>query len=89
MKETAEREASRALTRLRRAVAKAMTELESVGGALRHAEGADYPAAAFEDATSKLDGVLEFIDEQAERLEEKILHAGGLEPGRVRRTGGL
>jgi hypothetical protein len=29
------------------------------------------------------------VEEQQQRLEEKILHAGGLEPGRVRRTGGL
>ena len=34
-----------------------------------------------------VDAVVRFVDEQAERLEEKILHAGGLEPGRVRRTG--
>jgi hypothetical protein len=26
------------------------------------------------------------VEEQAERLQEKILHAGGIEPGRVRRT---
>jgi hypothetical protein len=89
MKDSAEREARRSLTRLRRAVEKAISELESVDGALRHAEGSDFPAVAFDDATSRLQGVLEFVDEQAERLEDKMLHAGGLEPGRVRRTGGL
>ena len=89
MSDSVEREARRALTRLRRAVEKSMAELESVGGALRHAEGSDFPAEAFDDAASKLHAVTEFIDEQSERLEEKILHAGGLEPGRVRRTGGM
>jgi hypothetical protein len=29
--------------------------------------------------------VLDFTDEEGVRLQEKILHAGGLEPGRVRR----
>ena len=89
MKDSAEREAKRSLTRLRRAVEKALAELASVDGALRHAEGSDFPVAAFDDATSRLRGVIDFIDEQAERLEEKILHAGGLEPGRIRRSGGL
>jgi hypothetical protein len=89
MKDSTEREARRSLTRLRRAVEKSLAELESVEGALRHAEASDFPAAAFEEAGSRLRSVIDFIDEQSERLEEKILHAGGLEPGRVRRTGGL
>ena len=29
--------------------------------------------------------VLDFTEEEGERLREKILHTGGLEPGRVRR----
>ncbi len=82
------REARRALTRLRRAVEKTEAELGAVRGALRHAEGADFPAAEFDDAAANLAAVVQFVDEQAERLEEKILHSGGLEPGRVRRTGG-
>jgi hypothetical protein len=89
MNDTPEREARRALTRLRRAVEKSLAELESVEAALRHAEGADFPHAAFDQAAAQLQAVNAFVDEQAERLEEKILHAGGLEPGRVRRTGGL
>jgi hypothetical protein len=35
-----------------------------------------------------LHAVTGFVDEEAQRLQEKVLHAGGLEPGRVRRTGG-
>lgn len=81
-------EARRALQRLRRAVEKTDAELEAVRGALRHAEGADFPVAEFEAAFSHSAALTMFCDEQAERLEDKILHAGGLEPGRVRRSGG-
>lgn len=81
----AAREARRALTRLRRALEKADAELTEVDGALRHAEGNDFPAAEFAAAAQHLRAVGTFIDEQEQRLQEKILHAGGLEPGRVRR----
>ena len=84
-----EAEARRALARLRRAVEKSERELDSVRGALRHAEGADFPAAAFGEAEAHVRALLEFIDDESARLEEKILMAGGLEPGRVRRGGGL
>jgi len=89
MTETPEREARRALNRLRRAVEKSVAEIEAVEGALKHAEGSDFPHVAFDEAAAHLSAVIDFVDEQAERLEEKILHAGGLEPGRVRRTGGM
>ncbi len=85
----AESEARKALNRLRRAVEKAARELEAVAGALRHAEGADFPAEAFDQARRSLAEVDGFAEEQGERLAEKILLASGLEPGRVRRTGGL
>ena len=88
MTDFAAREARRALQRLRRAVEKAAQELDAVAGALRHAEGGDFPADAFREAEDRLAAVQSFIEEQEERLEEKILHAGGIEPGRVRRTGG-
>ena len=89
MATSAEGEARKALNRLRRAVEKAARELEAVAGALRHAEGGDFPAQAFEDARRALEGVNDFAEEQSQRLEDKLLQAGGLEPGRVRRTGGL
>lgn len=88
MSDAGVREARRALARLRRAVEKAERELNGVTGALRYAEGADFPAEAFDDGASHLRAVLAFIDEQSERLAEKVLQAGGLEPGRVRRSGG-
>jgi hypothetical protein len=88
MTDFAARDAKRALVRLRRAAEKAAQELAAVAGALRHAEGNDFPVDAFAAAEAHLDAVIGFVDEQAERLEDKILHAGGLEPGRVRRSGG-
>jgi hypothetical protein len=80
-------EARRALNRLRRAVEKAAAEIDTARGALRHAEGADFPADQFFAAEQHLAAVGLFIEEQEQRLQEKILHAGGIEPGRVRRSG--
>lgn len=85
MSGSAESEARKALNRLRRAVEKSRHELEDVASALRLAEGTDFPAAEFDGAESHLSAIESFIDEQAERIEEKILSNGGLEPGRIRR----
>jgi len=82
---TAETEARKALNRLRRASEKAERELETLMGALRHAEGSDFPAERYEEVQVALRHVLDFSEEEGTRLQEKILHAGGLEPGRVRR----
>ena len=79
-------EARRALNRLRRSLEKSVAELDAVAGALRHAEAQDFPAAEFDSAQDHLRIVLDFVDEQEHRLQEKILHAGGIEPGRVRRS---
>lgn len=84
---TAESEARKALARLRRAAEKAERELVSLRGALAHAEGEDFPESAYEGVETALRRVLDFTDEEGARLQEKILHAGGLEPGRVRRGG--
>ena len=82
---TAESEARTALHRLRRAAEKAQREMEALDGALRHAEGTDFPAEAYDEVTNALQRVLDFTEEEGTRLQEKILHSGGLEPGRVRR----
>lgn len=86
MSGTAESEARKALNRLRRALEKTRHELEAVAGALKHAEGSDFPEAEFTAAVDHIAAVELFIDEQAERIEEKMLASGGLEPGRIRRT---
>jgi len=83
---SAEHEARRALSRLQRALEKADRELEMLEGALHSAEGSDFPTEAYGSARSKLGELEVFIDDEAARLREKILHAGGLEPGRVRRS---
>ena len=83
---SAESEARKALNRLRRALEKTTHELDAVRGALQHAEGSDFPHAEFDAARQQLATIEDFVTEQAERIEEKILSAGGLEPGRIRRT---
>ncbi len=82
----AEAEARRAANRLRRALEKARREVGALEGALRRAEGDDFPVHAYEDARAWIDQLVEFVDEESRRLQHKILVAGGLEPGRVRRA---
>ena len=83
---SAESEARKALNRLRRALEKTSHELDAVRGALEHAEGSDFPHADFDAAQQHIAALEGFVTEQAERIEEKMLSAGGLEPGRIRRT---
>jgi hypothetical protein len=85
MSSSVESEARKALNRVRRALEKTRHELEAVSGALSRVEGSDFPHAEFDQAVGHITAVENFVDEQAERIEEKILTAGGLEPGRIRR----
>lgn len=80
-----EREARKALNRLRRAVEKSARELDALSGAIRHAEGDDFPADDYSHVESLLSEIELFLEEEERRLQAKILTAGGLEPGRVRR----
>lgn len=64
---------------------KADRELDTLRGALGHAEGEDFPLDVYEEIERAVRRVLDFTDEEGARLQEKILHAGGLEAGRVRR----
>lgn len=83
---TLESELRRSLNRLRRAVQKSRREMESVKGAIRHAEAEDFPAELYEEADARLQAVEEFVEEEGRRLQAKVLRSGGLEPGRVRRS---
>ncbi len=83
-----ESEARRALNRLRRALEKARREFGTLEGAIRHVEGEDFPEEAYRDAELQIDALISLADEEARRLQSKILQAGGLEPGRVRRSSG-
>jgi Cdc6-like AAA superfamily ATPase len=85
--DSAEGSARKALNRLRRALEKADQELDTLRGALVHAEGEDFPAETYSEAAAAIRRALDFTDEEGTRLQEKILHAGGLEAGRVRRGG--
>jgi hypothetical protein len=85
MPSSAESEARKALNRLRRAAEKARRELDALEGALRHAEGSDFPEEEYRGVDAMLSRLEDFTEEEARRLQAKILHAGGLEPGRVRR----
>lgn len=87
--DTAEREARRALARLQRSLEKCDRELRSLKGALENAEGEDFPAADYEEVDGFLTAARDFAAREGARLQAKILTSGGLEPGRIRRTGGL
>ena len=82
---TAESEARKALNRLRRAAEKVEREMAALERALSHAEGTDFPSETYEQMYASIRRLLDFTEEEATRLQEKILHSGGLEPGRVRR----
>ena len=84
---SAESEARKSLNRLRRAAERARRELDALEGALRDAEGSDFPLGTYEEVAESLKHVLDFTDEEGARLQAKILHAAGLEPGRVKRGG--
>jgi hypothetical protein len=77
--------ARKALARLGRAAEKTRRELDALEGALHRAEGEDFPRDRYDELRGLIDRVGEFVDDEGVRLQEKVLHAGGLEPGRVRR----
>lgn len=89
MSTSAESEARKALSRLSRAAEKAERELDALEGALKHAEGNDFPVDEYAEVRGALRRLQDFADEEAQRLQDKVLHAGGLEPGRVRRGGSV
>jgi hypothetical protein len=84
--DSAEKEARKALNRLRRAVEKSVRELETLVGAIHLAGGSDFPEEEYEAARGRLEETLAFLEEEGRRLEAKILETGGLEPGRIRRS---
>ena len=88
MTDSAESRARKALNRLRRAMEKALIELDVLEVALVSVEGEDFPRRAYAGLRSRLSEVLEFTDDEGTRLQEKVLQAGSLEHGRVRRSAG-
>ena len=86
MSDAAVSEARKAVNRLRRSLEKARREIETLAGAIRHAEGDDFPADGYSGAERRIDELMQFLDAEAERLQEKVFLSGGLEPGRIRRS---
>jgi len=86
---TAEGEARRALARLRRSVEKARRELDALRGAIVRAEGSDFPDDDYAECDEHLAAVADWTSQEEARLRAKVLCAGGLEPGRVRRSTGM
>ena len=83
-----ESEARKALSRFVRALEKARRELEGLEGALRQVEAEDFPDEAYREVREALQRADTFAEGEGERLKEKVLTAGGLEPGRIPRSGG-
>lgn len=85
MTDAATSAARKALARMGRAAEKTLRELDSLEGALVHAEAGDFPRERYDELRARLESVAGFVEEEGTRLQEKVLHSGGLEPGRIRR----
>lgn len=84
-----EKEARKALNRFRRSLEKSLREMDALEGAIRRAEGDDFPVDNYERAREDVAGLLQFLDLEERRLREKVLASGGLESGRLRRATAL
>ena len=70
MTDSAESRARKALNRLRRAMEKALIELDVLEVALVSVEGEDFPRRAYAGLRSRLSEVLEFTDDEGTRLRD-------------------
>ena len=84
-----EKEARKALNRFRRSLEKSLREMDTLEGAIRRAEGDDFPIDDYDRAREAVAGLLQFLDLEERRLREKVLASGGLESGRLRRASAL
>ena len=80
----ADSEARKALNRLQRALEKGRRELRSLSAAVGGEETSDHSASAYDEAESHFEALLLFAREEGNRLQERVLRGGGLEPGRLR-----
>lgn len=83
-----ESDARRALNRLRRALEKSRRELSSLADAGRRVGGADFPQAEYREAEEGMDRILDFLSDEERRLQASVLRVGGIDAGRLRRSGG-
>lgn len=84
---TPEAETRRALARLRRAVEKARREVRGLRESLDPAEGDGFPGDDYAAMDEHLAAVSELVNSEQSRQRAKILRAGGIGPGRLRRAG--
>ena len=77
---TPEAETRRALARLRRAIEKARREVRGLRETLDPAEADGFPGDDYAAIT-------ELVNREQSRQQAKILRAGGIGPGRLRRAG--
>ena len=84
---TPEAETRRALARLRRAVDKARREVRGLRKALDPAEADGFPGDDYTTMDEHLAEITELVNREQSRQQAKILRAGGIGPGRLRRSG--
>ncbi|MDE2763303.1 MAG: hypothetical protein OXQ94_10605 [Gemmatimonadota bacterium] len=84
---TPEAETRRALARLRRAVEKARREVRGLRETLDRAEADGFPGDDYTAMAEHLDAITELVNREQSRQQAKILRAGGIGPGRLRRAG--
>ncbi|MDE2973353.1 MAG: hypothetical protein OXU64_01350 [Gemmatimonadota bacterium] len=84
---TPEAETRRALARLRRAVEKARREIRGLREALDRSEADGFPGDEYAEMDEHLAAAGELVKREQARQQAKILRAGGIAPGRLRRSG--
>ena len=83
---TPEAETRRALARLRRAVEKARREVRGLREGLDESEADGYPGDEYADLEEHLRAVTELVNREQARQQAKILRAGGIAAGGLRRS---
>ena len=83
---TPEAETRRALARLRRAIEKAKREVRGLREGLDESEADGYPADDYAEMEEHLGAVTELVNREQARQQAKVLRAGGIGAGRLRRS---
>ena len=88
MQKTPEAEARRGLARLKRAIEKARREVRGLRGALAQVEADGFPGDDYAEMDRHLAAADEIAKRESARQQAKVLRAGGIAPGGLRRRGG-
>ncbi len=84
---TPEAETRRALARLRRALEKAKREVRGLREGLDESEADGYPADDYAEMEEHLGAVTDLVNREQARQQAKVLRAGGIASGGLRRSG--